>query len=388
MLNVKNKRFGKELALAVLMIFLFVMVLPTGIFGANESSSQDISKLESGKTLDGPGFFAGDIIRVDGTVEGTTFVTGQDVRINGHINGDLFVAAQMVDISGNVTGNIYCAGQNLTFGGQNTGDVFIAGQNIKLDKEGMIGRDLFAAGNSIIVNGTVPRDFHGGGYDILINGLIGRDAELEANNIEIKDSAIISGDLTYKSERQAYVAPNSKISGQTDWSMTEKKTETTKNPFIGKLLSVASALLIWFVIRVWKPNFWKKTSDLISEKPVKTLGIGAIALIVTPILAILAMITIIGLPLGVLLGIGYGVSLYLSKIVAAAFLGSWMMKRFGWSEIHKGVWLVLLSLVIITGLRMVPILGFLIWILIVFAGLGAIIASNFRTKETMVEKIE
>lgn len=391
MLNFDIKMFGKASARAAVMMLVFVTVLSTCIFAANTSSGQDISILEPGETLDGPGFFGGRIIRIDGNVEGTTFAAGQDVMVNGNINGDLFVAAQSVNINGNVQGNVYSAGQNLTLTGQVMGDAFIAGQDIKVDSMAVIGRDLFASGYRIVQEGTVQRDFSGGGSDISINGSVGRDTELDALNVEIQDKALLSGDLMYRSEIQANVAPGSTITGKTDWTKVDRTPSNLPNKplntLTSKFISIISALLVWFVIRVLKPDFWKKTSELVSKQPLKTLGTGAIALIVTPVLIILVMITIIGIPLGVLAGLAYSVSLYLSKIIAAALVGSLLAARFGWPEMHRGVWLVLLGLLIITALGMIPILGFLVWLTVSFAGLGAIIVSNSRTQESISEKI-
>lgn len=382
MQNMKLKRFRKGARIMLLVMFLCFMVLPAIVFAADVAPLSNISILEAGKTIDGPGFFAGNQIRVDGTVEGTTFATGQDVTINGTINGDLFVAAQTISVNGTVSGNIYCAGQTLTLKGRTSGDVFLAGQTISLEKESIFGRDLSAAGATIILNGSVQRDFGAGGGDVSINGSVGRDAKLEGGSIAIQDQAVINGNLLYKSDKEAVISSNSKIAGRTDWEFVDRTPEKKVNKpimvFGMGLLNIASALLLWFVIKLWKPEIWKKTSEAISQQPVKTLGIGAIALIVTPILSILLMITMIGIPIGVLLGIAYAISLYLSKLITAVFIGSWLSKRFGWAEIHKGIWLVLLGLVILTALGMVPILKVLIWLIVVFAGLGAIVTVNMK----------
>lgn len=389
MFDQKSKRLGKTTALNTVMLILAVMVVTTGVFAANISGQQDIMVLESGKTLDGPGFYAGRIVRIDGTVQGTTFAAGQDVTINGTINGDLFVAGQSVSVTGQVTGNIYGAGQNLWIQSQNTGDVFATGQSIKIDKTAMIGRDLFASGASVLQEGNVPRDFYSAGSDVSINGVIGRDARLYGEHITIQDQAVIKGRLDYHSKRQASISSGSTITGQTKWTPVEpapaRPAWTPLGIIMGILWQIASALLVWVVIRIWLPDFWRRTAAVIADEPVKTLGKGAIALIVTPMLIILMMITIIGIPLGILMGVMFGVSLYLSKIIAAVLLGSLLAGRFGWPEKHKGVWLVLLGLVIIAVLSKIPFLGFLLWLVIVFAGLGAILVSTSARKKTIPE---
>ena len=90
------------------------------------------------------------------------------------------------------------------------------------------------------------------------------------------------------------------------------------------------------------------------------------------------MITVIGLPLGIILALTYGVILYLAKIIAAVFIGYLLAARFSWPVIHKGVWLVLLGLALIALLTKIPVLGFVLWLLVIFAGLGAVILVAVR----------
>jgi cytoskeletal protein CcmA (bactofilin family) len=385
MLKKTLKHCAAARVLFLLMMLLSAAVLSGSLPAAKAATEQSSEVLDTGQTVNGPGFFAGNLVRVDGTVEGTTFAFGQEVRINGVINGDLFVAAQVVSINGKINGNIYSAGQNVTIGTQSTGDVFLAGQTIDITKDAVLGRDLFVAGAMISHDGIVQRHFSGGGSDISISGSVGQDANLEANNIKLLEGAVIKGNLSYKGPNKANIAAGSKISGKTDWQYkapTTNKPKITPASFIGNiLLSIASALLIWFLVRIWRPDFWTKNARLIAEQPLKTLGTGALALLVTPLLVILIMITVIGMPVGIILGIVYGISLYLSKIVVAVFIGSWLTKRFGWTERHKGLWPVLLGLVILVLLTKVPILGALVWLVVAFAGLGSLILSNYKAPD-------
>ncbi|MEI7885250.1 MAG: polymer-forming cytoskeletal protein [Clostridia bacterium] len=389
MLKKLHKVFSKRVMLMILATLLAAILLPTIIFGAVGANQQNTSILDAGKTLNGMGFFADTIVRVDGNVEGTVFATGQNVIINGNIKGDLFLTAQTVDINGNVSGNIYCAGQDISLKSKTSGDVFLAGRNITIGQEAIIGRDLVATGTTTVLDGSIERDFTGNFADISINGSIGRDVELGANNISILPSAIIKGDFLYKSGQQAAIATGSKIGGKTDWKLAEPKAEknvvTPMKKVVNMLLSFASSLFLWFIIKLWKPSFWKRTSEKITVQPLKTIGMGAIALIMTPILTILLMVTVIGIPVGILLFIAYAVALYLSKIIVAVFLGSWLAKRFAWPEIHRGVWLVLLGLLILAVLGLVPILQIIVWLLCVFTGLGAIVAVNYRVKNISTE---
>lgn len=360
-----------------MLMVVFVIALAASFTSVRAADVGFSEVLETGQTLKGPGLFAGNLVRVDGTVEGTTFAFGQEVQINGVIDGDLFVAAQTVTINGKVNGNIYSAGQKVSFGTQTTGDVFAAGQTIDIGKEAVIGRDLFAVGSSVFQQGTVGRLFSGAASDISISGSVRGDVNLEGAGIKLQEGANISGNLSYTAPQKAAIASGSKINGKTSWQYkapAANKENTTPASFIWRVLwSIFSALLIWFLISIWKPDFWAKDAQMIAEQPLKTIGVGVLAFITTPFLAILIMVTIIGIPLAIIMLLVYGICFYLSKIAVAVFVGSWLTKRFGWTEIHKGIWSVLLGLTILALLTKVPVLGWLIWIIIVFAGMGAFI---------------
>ena len=377
------KRMGKRFFLVVLMLLLTAVLLPTAVL-AEDGSEGDASVLEAGQTIDGAGFFTGNVVRVDGDVNGTAFAVGQDVTINGNINGDLFAAGRSVTVNGSVSGNIYCAGQYLNLASQNTGDVFAAGEDILINENTVVDWDLFLAASSILMNGSVGRDLRCGGSDLTIGGSVGRDVLLDADHITIDNTAIVNGNLSYKSEQEAKIISGAQIYGETKYEHVDRTPESKASPFASlpyKIVSILSALLIWFLFKLWKPDVWQKTSVQITEKPWKTVGTGAIALIVTPIVAIILMITVIGLPLGVLLCIAYGVSLYFCKIIASVWIGSFIAKLFKWPEIHRGVWLFLLGMVILTILSLIPVVKILVWMAVMFFGLGAIIGANYHPRK-------
>lgn len=388
MKRVQQKRRLKGAFLAFMtLLLLSVTVTAARVLAVDDSADvQSTQTLDKGETINGPGFFAGNRIVIDGTVEGTTFASGSEVRIDGNINGDLFVAAQSITINGAVTGNIYVAGQNLELGVQSEGDVFAAGQNITISKDAIIGRDFFTAGASILQEGTISRGLFGGGSEIVVDGLVGGDVNVQADKLKLQNNAVVEGKLSYASANEAVIATGSQIKGLTDWkkieSMTAKQNKMEANrPFrmvMGFLWGVASTLLIWFLVKIWRPNFWINTARPIAELPLKTLGVGFLTLVVTPLLIILAMITVIGIPLGILMGVVYWVAMYLSKIIVAVFIGQWLAKRFKWPELHKGVWYVLLGLVILALLNMIPFVNFIVGLLTVVAGLGSLILAHYK----------
>lgn len=388
-----SSKILKRCGITTLFLFLFVFmsaVLPSRSFSVSGATFQPGSgTLQAGQTVDGTVVFSGDVIQIDGTVEGTAFAFGQDVRVNGTINGDLVVAAQNIQINGQVNGNIYAAGQYLNLGTKTNWDVFVGGQDVKISKDAAIGRDLFAAGATIVHDGKVQRRFSASGSDISIGGFIGQDAVLDADKINILSGSSIKGNLDYTSSNKANIASGSVIEGNTNWEYrqpAESTQNTMMNSWQSIALSIVSALIVWLIMRFWRPEFWNRNSKPIIEKPFKALGAGALALIVTPIVAILLLVTVVGVPVGIILGIAYGVAIYLSKIVVASAFGFWMAKKYKWATMHKGVWPVLLALIVLAVLTNIPYVNFLAGLLIVLAGLGALVLANIHSEKPKENK--
>lgn len=383
--NVNSVSLFKKIGLIVL--FLATFLFSAKAFASSWDTMPEIDTLAQEETVEGPGFFSGTLVRVDGTVNGTAFVTGENVQINGTINGDLFVAAQNATITGEITGNIYFAGMTIIMEGEVAQDTFMAGQTLTIGEDASLGRDLFTAGNRIIQAGAVERHMFGAGDSIVLNGSIGGDVNLDLNRLSLGNAAVINGDLTYTSDKEANMESGAQVQGETDFRQVERNRQDMYNRQMRRgfgsqiwfaVLSVLSAALIWLVIKLWRPTWWERTAQPLLERPLATMGIGLLALLVTPLLGILLMITIIGIPLAFILLTGYGIMLYLAKIFVSVAAALALTRRTRGTKRIKEGWLVILSLLILGLLGMVPILNFFLWVLMAIAGLGTFALSHYK----------
>lgn len=392
MFDVRLRRVLKGLCVGlILLLMLPAAALATGrgedwhrvLFTGDSAKSGDNVVLEAGKTAKGPGFYAGKIVRLDGNVDGTAFAAGQEVTINGDINGDLFAAGQEVTVNGKVYGNLYAAGQKILIKGRVTGDAFVAGEKAEAAEGAVFSRDMIVFAANINHSGRVERQLFADSHYAVINGSIGDNARLAADNLEVRDGAEIKDKLVYLSPKEASISEKAKIGGGAEWKkvvprVKEQRQPTVAGQLVGLIISIAGALLVWFIVTAWKPDFWAGLTKPIFNEPGKTMGIGALALVLAPVLAVILMATVIGLPVGILLILAYGVALYLAKIIVAVFVGNWLAGRFNWPFLHKGVWLVLLGLAIIAVLTRLPFVGFLFTLLTIFLGLGAAVLAFVR----------
>jgi hypothetical protein len=122
----------------------------------------------------------------------------------------------------------------------------------------------------------------------------------------------------------------------------------------------------------------RAAGSLISHEPGKTAIAGLLALIVPPILAVLAMVTLVGIPLGVsLLVFVWPTVAFIGYLVAAIWLGEWVLRR-GNPQAQPAARPYGAAVV---GLLIAFVLGFvpLVTFVISFFGLGAVVLAAWRT---------
>lgn len=387
------KKFNFDKRSKILLLLLIITLLSFQ-FGAvlAESIVSESSVLESGKTLDKTGFFSGDKVSVKGDVNGSAFVAGSDIEVSGNIDGDLFVAGQNIKITGNVSGSIFIAGQDVSLSGtiennifgagmnidlksKNDGSAFLAGNKVDIKEESIIKKDLFIGASQVFSRGEIGRNLLSSSDNISISGNVKNNTELDANDIYI-EAAKIDGNLNYKSQNKATISKDSEIVGNVDWKKTEpqvKKSKYTVDLLISTLITILNAMIIWILVKLIRPIFWIDFAENILLNPFKSLGFGALALIVIPTVLFFLIISVVLYPLLFILSALFGISLYISKIIVAVTIGLWLEKRFNWTRKHMGVWTTLLGLVILSALGVVPVLGFIVKLITLFLGLGSII---------------
>jgi hypothetical protein len=74
--------------------------------------------------------------------------------------------------------------------------------------------------------------------------------------------------------------------------------------------TILIGFLIMGVVLLWLfPNFMVAGARTITSEPLKSLGLGFAVLVATPIVALILLVTVIGIPIGLSLIAAYGVAL-------------------------------------------------------------------------------
>ena len=99
----------------------------------------------------------------------------------------------------------FAAGETVTISGTVNGDAYVAGGNVII--EGEINGDLLAAGGTVNIRGKVRDDVRVAGGQIVVSGEIGRNITTVGGSVTIADSAKINGSLTAGTGSLSVFAP-------------------------------------------------------------------------------------------------------------------------------------------------------------------------------------
>jgi hypothetical protein len=120
----------------------------------------------------------------------------------------------------------------------------------------------------------------------------------------------------------------------------------------------------------------RAAGTLISSEPGKTALVGFLSLFVIPILAVLAMITLVGIPVGIALLIFVWPTLgFIGYLVAAIWIGEWLLGRSSPGVVRDRPYLAAVVGVLVAGiLGFIPVFTFIISMF----GIGAVILAGWR----------
>ena len=193
---------------------------------------------------------------------------------------------------------------------------------------------MIPAGGNIFVNAPVASDLLVAAGNLTLSTSVAGDVEAYVGMLRMTTNAAVNGDLTYTSEEELSMAPGSTVSGdiirKTPPISVEPEgipsiTDFTQNIYRLRLqlamMSYFSALIIGLILLRFFPNYMKSVSEELEGRTLRSLGIGFGALVITPLVFFVLLLTLIGIPIAFILMFFYIIYIYLSKIFVGYFIG-------------------------------------------------------------------
>jgi Polymer-forming cytoskeletal len=237
--------------------------------------------------------------------------------------------------------------------------------------------DLVVFHGSSAVDGTVDGSLTAFDAPVTISGRVNGDVVVFNGRVELREGATVTGDVV--SQREPVVASGATIDGET------RRVQTNVNwdgfGWVGRLawwLAVSVSTLVVGLMLLWLVGRGApRIAEVGRTRIGPSIGWGLLAFFGLPILGILALVTIVGIPLGLGLLAALALIYALGYSAAAWILGRRLVRE-------PTAWIVafLAGWGILRVLALVPILGGLVSFAAMVFGLGALIVAIWRARTT------
>jgi hypothetical protein len=239
------------------------------------------------------------------------------------------------------------------------------------------------AGDIIVIDGTVRIAGHATGDVVSVSGPVRLTGRVDGDLIAVSDRAFlgstarVGGDLRYCDERPV-LAPGARVGGKIskeDWA-----DATNGWGWVGVFgwwLAVSVSTLIVGALLVWlAPGALYGAQRAVREHLGAAIGWGVAIAIGVPLLAILALVTLVGIPFGVALLLAAIPVLVVAYVTTAWVIGHKVLRTRSpspWAALLAG-WGILRMLALI------PVAGALVGLAATVVGLGALAVALWQAR--------
>jgi len=189
-------------------------------------------------------------------------------------------------------------------------------------------RTVVVVGSDAVVDGTVLDDLVVVGGDARVAGRVAGDIVMVGGRLALEPGARVGGNVRLHGDSRLAQAPGASIGGA-----VERRTGISFGPLAGWLLWIGVTLMLALAGLLFAAVGGRQLDEsaaLLLRRPGPVVVTTLVLIAAVPILAILAFITVIGIPVGIALLVALVPALGLAGYLAAAMaLGDVVLRRLG-----------------------------------------------------------
>ena len=314
---------------------------------------------------------------MDKLVDGNVYIFGSDVEITGQVKGNLFVFANNLKFNNSyVTYSIYACANSVYYNGA-CSDLYVACSNIEMTYDSYVVRDVkIASGN------------------VLFKAAVGRNADISCSEVnfgEGENAALIYGNLNYSALKEANI-PESVISQEkvtfNKQDNKEEKTISVQSVITDCLVAIVTVLILYLLISKLAPKFAEKIENqkISPLELLKAFGIGLLAWVAIIIVALILLLTQIGVKLAFIVGLLFAVLCLVSLPIFTIHIANSLKAVTKADKTYKFYILLALLSLVICLITVIPVLGEIVSFFLAFIPLGTTILIILPKKELSDEE--
>jgi cytoskeletal protein CcmA (bactofilin family) len=337
---------------AVVTAIAAALTLSGSASAADTKTGQEIA-VAAGQQVSGDLYILGRDVVIAGTVNGDLVGAAERVSITGTVNGSVNLAARSVEVEGVVTGSVRAGGELILVSGSIDGDLVTGAKTVRISSSGEVAGDVLVGNGDLTVAGPIGGDIRGSVGDLSIGDRIGGDVRISADSVTVSNKGGIDGDLRYASNDEATLAESAQVTGSTVRTSAYRFTggpdswSALTSPIIRMLVMLLAGLLM--VLLLPRPAI--AAADAIRTAFPQSMLVGLLTVIVWPLLAIVLLVIVVGIPVAVigstmLMGVAYLSQVFVGLAIGRVLLPSgWKAHSRGYNVLAMAIGVILLGVV-------------------------------------------
>jgi cytoskeletal protein CcmA (bactofilin family) len=320
---------------------------------------------------------AGALVSVRGTVANELRAAGAEVDVDAATKGNTWVAGAIVSVKGSTDNNLYVAGARVNIDGRVGGALKAGAARLLVGARTEVGGPMRLGGADVIFAGLTHGSAEIYGDTVQIEGRIEGNLLVRARSVTVGKTALVNGNIVFETLDEPQIEEGATLRGRQ--TVTLPRPSSRDGWSIAKALGaivvfgVGAGLVLGVILLIAARPFVERTVNQIRVAPTRSGLIGLAVLILVPLGAVLLMVTVIGIPIGLLTLLALPLLLLTASVVAAFAISDWIFNRArGERSFSRRLLLLLGGLILLAVIGLVPVLGFLTWLVAVLLGLGAI----------------
>lgn len=323
-------------------------------------------------------------VAVHANVLGDVDALAAELTVDGPVGGGVHGAAGMVTLIGDIGGEVLIAGGKIVVTSTVGGRARIYGGQIAIGQQAAFADRVDIGGGDITFDGTAKGPARLSGGIVTVNGAFDGDVILEGGRIVLAPTAVIGGNLTIRSVDEPSIDPGARIAGTTTreaphqwWEQASSQGWKLRLLFAAFL--AVSTFVTGIVLMLIGRGTFEDAVTLARTKIVGSFLVGIVAVILLPLIAIVLIATVIGVPIGFAILLSLPVIFIVSYSIAATGLADLIFNRpFAQRIAGRTAVFLIVGAVIIGLLSLVPVAGPWLVLLLLLWGIGAWLRSVRR----------
>ncbi len=358
------------------LIYIFFCLLASCMHA--EESTSDVFILPAGAVHQGDFFALQESVEISGEIYGDAYIMGGQVIVDGTIHGDLLVAAGSIDVSGKVTGNIRSLGGQILISGHVGNNATALAGNVQFLPSASIGGNVVATAGNVYLSADVRGEATVVASSLRVSSLIHESLKAYVGALRLTSKAFIRGDLNYSSNTTALIEPGAHIQGVVTYrpSFVQEIVQRTwlhkllvGSKVITVLMNFAYTLVVGIILIKLFPRNLGAALEALRLNPWKSFTFGLVLLILLPLISLVLLMTILGVPFALTLIAANIIGFYTAKIYSIFFASNWCFTRFKF-KVNR-ISTLFMGLVAYFFLTAIPYAGIVIGFAAMLFGLGA-----------------